>query len=301
MSEATGSNLATYGAIGLAAWQGREDEVRRLVDATMSEAVARGEGIGVTVTHWASALLSNGLGRYEDALAAAREAAKYQQELERAELGLDRVDRGSRAERCDRAGDRRTRAALRDDARERDGLGAGRRSTVARAAERGRCRGTSLSRGDRTARPHSDPRRSRARPSALRGVAAPGRSTPRRARAAPHAHDMFATIGMEAFAERARRELLATGEKRAKAQSSRPAADLTPQEAHIARLARDGLSNPEIGARLFISARTVEWHLRNVFAKLGISSRKQLPGPCPRRPSRRERVAEKARSAHLRG
>jgi DNA-binding NarL/FixJ family response regulator len=80
---------------------------------------------------------------------------------------------------------------------------------------------------------------------------------------------------MEAFAERARRELLATGEKVRKRRAE-TRDELTPQEEQIARLARDGLSNPEIGAQLFISARTVEWHLRKVFTKLGISSRRQL-------------------------
>ena len=86
---------------------------------------------------------------------------------------------------------------------------------------------------------------------------------------------MFAAIGMEAFAERARRELMATGEKVRK-RSAETRDELTPQEEQIARLARDGLSNPEIGAQLFISARTVEWHLRKVFTKLGITSRRQL-------------------------
>jgi ATP/maltotriose-dependent transcriptional regulator MalT len=89
------------------------------------------------------------------------------------------------------------------------------------------------------------------------------------------AHDLFVAIGMEAFAERAGRELLATGEKVRK-RSPETRDELTAQEDQIARLARDGLSNPEIGAQLFISARTVEWHLRKVFTKLGISSRRQL-------------------------
>jgi ATP/maltotriose-dependent transcriptional regulator MalT len=89
------------------------------------------------------------------------------------------------------------------------------------------------------------------------------------------AHELFDTIGMEAFAGRARRELSVTGEKvRGRRDETRD--QLTPQEEQIARLARDGLSNPEIGAQLFISARTVEWHLRKVFTKLGISSRRQL-------------------------
>jgi DNA-binding CsgD family transcriptional regulator len=89
------------------------------------------------------------------------------------------------------------------------------------------------------------------------------------------AHDAFNAMGAEAFAERARHELLATGEKvRSRRDDTRD--ELTHQEEHIARLARDGLTNPEIGAQLFLSPRTVEWHLRKVFAKLGISSRKEL-------------------------
>jgi DNA-binding NarL/FixJ family response regulator len=95
------------------------------------------------------------------------------------------------------------------------------------------------------------------------------------------AHDMLATIGMEAFAERARRELLATGE-RVRRRTVETRDDLTPQEEQIGRLARDGLSNAEIGARLFLSPRTVEWHLRKVFSKLGVSSRKALREALPR-------------------
>ncbi len=91
---------------------------------------------------------------------------------------------------------------------------------------------------------------------------------------------MFATIGMDAFAERARRELAATGETVRK-RTDEAWGELTAQEEQIARLARDGLSNPEIGARLYISARTVEWHLRKVFSKLGISSRKGLHDVLP--------------------
>jgi DNA-binding NarL/FixJ family response regulator len=86
---------------------------------------------------------------------------------------------------------------------------------------------------------------------------------------------MLTAIGMEAFAERARRELTATGETVRKRVETVTA--LTAQEACIARLARDGLTNPEIGARLFLSARTVEWHLRKIFTKLGIGSRRELP------------------------
>ena len=89
------------------------------------------------------------------------------------------------------------------------------------------------------------------------------------------AHDLLAAIGMAAFAERARQELIATGETVRK-RSVKTLTTLTAQEALIARLARDGRTNPEIGAHLFLSARTVEWHLRKIFTKLGISSRREL-------------------------
>jgi DNA-binding NarL/FixJ family response regulator len=96
------------------------------------------------------------------------------------------------------------------------------------------------------------------------------------------AHEMFATMGSAGFAHRAGAELLATGEKvRQRRDDTRH--ELTPQEEQIARLARDGLSNPEIGARLFISPRTVEWHLRKVFTKLGINSRVNLHDTLPGR------------------
>jgi DNA-binding NarL/FixJ family response regulator len=98
------------------------------------------------------------------------------------------------------------------------------------------------------------------------------------------AHDMLAAMGADGFAERAARELLATGET-ARRVTVETASDLTAQEAQIARLARDGLSNPEIGARLFISPRTVEYHLHKVFGKLDISSRTELGGALPGEPS----------------
>jgi len=94
------------------------------------------------------------------------------------------------------------------------------------------------------------------------------------------AHDMFAAIGMAAFTERARRELAATGET-ARQRTTGTHDQLTPQEAQIARLARDGLSNSEIAAQLFLSVRTIEWHLRKVFTKLEISSRLQLQRALP--------------------
>ena len=96
------------------------------------------------------------------------------------------------------------------------------------------------------------------------------------------AHELFGAIGADGFAERARHELLATGETvRKRTDDTRD--DLTPQEEHIARLAVSGRTNPEIGAELFISPRTVEWHLKKVFTKLGITSRKGLRDALPAR------------------
>jgi ATP/maltotriose-dependent transcriptional regulator MalT len=106
-----------------------------------------------------------------------------------------------------------------------------------------------------------------------------GRRVDARAQLRP-AHEMLTTMGLEAFAERARRELQATGETVRK-RSVETADELTPQEAQIAGLARDGFSNPEIGTRLFLSPRTVEWHLKKVFTKLAISSRKELRDVLP--------------------
>jgi ATP/maltotriose-dependent transcriptional regulator MalT len=94
------------------------------------------------------------------------------------------------------------------------------------------------------------------------------------------AHEMLAAMGFEAFADRASKELLATGEK-ARKRTAETRDDLTAQERQIAELARDGLANPEIGARLFLSPRTVEWHLHKVFGKLGIRSRRELATVLP--------------------
>jgi DNA-binding CsgD family transcriptional regulator len=107
------------------------------------------------------------------------------------------------------------------------------------------------------------------------------------------AHQMLEEMGMSAFADRARRELAATGETARKragpaARAGGAGEALTAQEAQVARLARDGLSNPEIGARLFISPRTAQYHLSNVFAKLGISSRSQLDRVLPADPDTRK-------------
>jgi DNA-binding CsgD family transcriptional regulator len=280
VSEATGSNLAPYGALGLAALRGREREARTLLDATMSEAAPRGEGIAVTMTHWANALLCNGLGQYEDALAAAREAARHQQELTVPRWGLAEL-----VEAAAHSG----APELASDALERLSEATRASGTDWALGVESRCRAL-LSEGEAAESLYREAierlGRTRVRVELARASLLYGewlRGEQRRADAREHlqtAHEMFGHIGAEAFAERARRALLATGETVRK-RSVETLDELTAQEAHIARLAADGHTNPEIGAQLFISPRTVEFHLRKVFTKLGISSRKQLRGALP--------------------
>ena len=230
--------------------------------------------------HWASAVLYNGLARYEEAARSARQATSNTvgywvsewalPELVEAavrvgdvELARDALER--LAETTQPAG---TEFALGVEARSRAQLSDG---SVADNLYR-----QAIDRLGRT----------QLRPELARGHLLYGewlRREGRRVHAREQlrmAYDQFTAIGMEAFAERAGRELVATGEN---ARKRRPDTreELTPQERQIARLARGGLSNPEIGAQLFISARTVEWHLGTVYAKLGITSRKQLRTALP--------------------
>jgi DNA-binding CsgD family transcriptional regulator len=275
VQQATGTTLAPYAALVLAAWRGREQEVGEIVEATLSDIVARGEGVGVLIAQWARAVLANGLGRYDDALHAAREAAEHPHDPAPGHWGrCELVEAAVKSGRPELAAaqfahlDEVTRAAdtdwalgvrARAHAMLSDGQAAERlyREAIDRL-ERTRIRGE-------LARAHlvyGEWLR-------LEGRGADARSQLRIAFAE------LTRIGADAFADRARRELLATGET-----VRRPAAGvraaLTPQEAHIARLAAEGQTNPEIGARLFISPRTVEYHLRKVFTKLGVSSRKEL-------------------------
>jgi len=280
VTQATGTRVAPYGALVLAGLQGGEEAAAELIDPTIRDFTAGGQGTAVQYAYWARALLLNGLGRYQEALAAAEEASDDTPELFVAvwaaiEL-LEAATRSGRPEVAERAYERilaATSVASTDWA-----LGIRARSRALRsqgeAAESGYDEAI-----ERLAR-------TRLRPELARTHLLYGewlRRENRRVDARAHlraAHDQLTAIGMAAFAERARGELLATGEKlRRRTVETRD--DLTAQEWHIARLARDGLSNPEIGARLFLSPRTVEWHLRKVFAKLGIRSRRQLAGALP--------------------
>jgi DNA-binding CsgD family transcriptional regulator/tetratricopeptide (TPR) repeat protein len=273
--EATGgSSVAPFAGMFLGALRGNEEEVTPLIEATLAAAEAAGQGGAVTGAHWAAAVLHNGLGRYADAMAAAEEATRdaiiYVSILVVPEL----VEAAARAGNTDVAAGALQRLAETTQPSGND---------LALGIE-ARCRAL-LSEGETAEGLYQEAidrlGRTQLRPDLARAHLLYGewlRRQDRRVDARHHlrtAYDMLVAIGMTAFAERARRELMATGEKVRKRTVEAPD-DLTAQEALIARLARDGLSNPEISAQLFISTRTVEWHLRKVYAKLGVSSRGQL-------------------------
>jgi DNA-binding CsgD family transcriptional regulator len=280
VQQATGMDLAPYGELGLAAWRGRELEARDRIEAAMGDVVSRGEGVGVTNTQWSKALLLNGLGRFAEAVVAARQAAEQPHELASANWGLSElVEAAARSEQPELAADAFARLEVMTDAAGTDwALGTQARAhallTDGGAAER--LYREAIERFGRT-RQRAELARSRL----LYGEWL--RRSRRRVDAREQlraAHELFAGIRAEAFAERARRELLATGET-VRRRTSETRDVLTSQETQIARLAAEGVTNPEIGARLFISPRTVEYHLHKVFGKLNVSSRRELAEALP--------------------
>ena len=277
--EATGISSAPYGALILRAWQGRASETRALIETTMREAGARGEGIGVAIGEYARAVLCNGLGEYEEALAAARSAAEHR-EVVGENWGLSElVEPATRTGRTDLAADAVNRLASKAGATRTDwalGIEARSRALLSDGGRAERSYREAIERLSRTR-----VRAELARAHLLYGEWLRRESRRVDARAQLRAaHEQFTAMGMEAFAERAGGELLATGETvRKRTVETRD--DLTAQELQIAQLARDGLSNPEIGARLFLSPRTIEWHLRHVYTKAGIRSRRQLASVLP--------------------
>jgi DNA-binding CsgD family transcriptional regulator len=269
----TGSRIAPHIAIRLLALQGREAEASALIAATIEQ--AGGRSIAATNAHWAAALLYNGLGRYEEAAASAQQATSNTLEPWISMWALpELVEAAARAGEAELAGEALERLAETTQPSGTDwALGVEARC---RALLRDGAAADDLYREaiDRLARTRLRPELARAQLLYGEWLRREGRRVDAREQLRT-AHDLFVTIGMEAFAERARRELLATGE-RVRKRSLETREELTAQEEQIARLARDGLSNPEIGGQLFLSARTVEWHLRKVFTKLEISSRRQL-------------------------
>jgi DNA-binding CsgD family transcriptional regulator/tetratricopeptide (TPR) repeat protein len=273
--EATGASLPPWGAIGLAVLGGDERHATTILDAAAADAIERGEGISLTVIAWARALLHNGLGAYEQALAAAQDAVDCPTNSAAAAWGMAEL-----IEAAARTGQQRMAEATHE-----------RFAAIAQAVGTDWVLGVNarscalLSEGtaaeqlyreslDRLARCQMHVDLARAHLLYGEWLRREGRRVDARDQVRA-AYEQFVSFGMDAFAERARREVQATGETvRKRTVESRD--DLTAQERQIAELARDGLSNPEIGARLFVSRRTVEWHLRHVFAKLGIHSRREL-------------------------
>ena len=277
--EMSGSRIPPFTALLLAGLRGSPAEAVPLIDATINAAEAAGQGIMVTWPRWVTAVLYNGLGRYDEAREAAGLAADDPAGIYVSTWALpELVEAAVRSGNMPMAGDAVARLADSAQAGGTDwGLGIEARSR-ALVSEGQAAEDLYREAIDRLGRTRLRPELARAR--LLYGEWL--RRENRRADAREQlrtAHGMFDEIGMEGFAERARRELLATGET-ARKRTARPAVEasqeLTAQEAQVARLARDGLSNPEIGARLFISSHTVQYHLGKVFAKLGISSRSQL-------------------------
>ena len=274
-TDATGEDLAPYGALGLAALHGRETDAFPLIAASSEDIARRGEGAGISVTDWTKAVLYNGLGRYDLAFAAARLVSQYPGDLGTANWGMvELIEAAARGGRPEMAADTHRRLSEMTRISGTDwALGIGARCS-ALLAEARTAEGLYREAVERLAR--TGLRVELARAHLLYGEWL--RRENRRVDAREQlrvAYDMLAEMGVGAFAERARGELLATGE-RVRTRTVETRDDLTAQERQIAQLARDGLSNPEIGGRLFLSPRTVEWHLRKVFTKLGISSRKDL-------------------------
>jgi len=280
LKEATGTRIAPYGAMLLAAYRGRTAEVATLARATIQDAVARGEGLGIELAQWASAILANGLGRYEEALAAAEQASEDTPPLFISAWALpELIEAAVRSGRRQPASAALDRLAGATEGSESDwAVGIGARSH-ALLSEGGAAELLYREAIERLGRTPLRPEIARAHLLYGEWLRREGQRIDAREQLRA-AHEMFVEIGAEAFAERTRRELVATGVK-ARMRVAETRDQLTAQEEQIARLARDGLSNSEIGLRLFISPRTVEWHLRKVFAKLGINSRKALDDALP--------------------
>jgi DNA-binding NarL/FixJ family response regulator len=274
--EAIGGERLPGSRIAVAAFRGREDEVQGLDDSTTREALGRGDGPFVALRHWSTAVLCNGLGRYDEALAAARFGAEYPQDMHVSSWCLSElVEAAARSGQPEAAGDALRRLAEMAHACGTDwilSIEARARALVAEHVDAEELHRLAIELLERT-----QFRAELARAHLLYGewLRRDGRRVDARAQLRA-ALEQFESIGMEAFAERARKELAATGET-ARKRTVETRDDLTAQERQIAHLARDGLSNPEIGTRMFLSPRTVEWHLRKVFGKLGIRSRHQLP------------------------
>jgi DNA-binding CsgD family transcriptional regulator len=276
IGEATGSSFfAHYGALVVEPWKGRESATNQAIEAVTQDLLLQGEGKVVTATQWAAAVLYNGLGRYEEAYVAAKRGCENPQELGLSlQSTVELIEASVRLGRPAHAAEAVRRISDMAQASGSDwalGTSAGVRALVSEGQVADALYREAIERLSNT-----EVRMETARVRLLYGewLRRENRRVDARAQLGT-AYEMLSHIGAAAFAERARRELQATGAKVRKRTAATHAA-LTPQEEQIARLAGDGLTNPEIGAQLFISPHTVEWHLRKVFSKLGIASRKEI-------------------------
>ena len=276
VAAAIGSALAPYTEMRLRSLQGREAEASALIADAIEQAAAGGQGLAATSAHWDAAVLYNGLGRYEAALSAALRATSdifepwifmwALPELVEAALrgGDTELAHGALTQLVETTQPCGTDWAL--------GVEARCRALVSEGAAADALYREAI---DRLGRTRVRPELARAHLLYGEWLRRGGRRVDAREQLRT-AYHMLAAIGMDSFAERAHRELIATGEI-VRQRSAEPVTTLTAQEALIAGLARDGLTNPEIGARLFLSARTVQYHLGKTFTKLGITSRRELP------------------------
>jgi DNA-binding CsgD family transcriptional regulator len=281
LREATGTRIAPHAGLALAGLRGHEAAASELIEGVIARCTASGQGTAVQYAWWARSVLMNGLGRYEGALAAAVEASNHTPELFIASWALtELIEAATRTAHADLARDALTRLEEHVEGCDTDwALGIHARS-CALLHEGAAADGLYRDAIERLSRTLLRPELARAHLLYGEWLRRQGRRVDARDQLRT-AHELFLAIGMDAFAERARGELLATGEKvRRRTTGTRDR--LTAQEAQVAQLASDGLTNPDIGERLFLSARTVEWHLGKVFAKLGVSSRRELSAALPK-------------------
>ncbi len=269
------NTLTPIGEVSLAALRGGPEHAEPLIQAGLDDAIVQGQGVAVTMMHWARAVLCNGLAHYDDALAAARQATAEPLELGATKLALPEV-----VEAAVYSGQTGVAATALEQLSEMARASGTEYALAVEAGSR-----ALLSRGgtaeelyreaiDRLARTRISVGSARARLRYGEWLRREGRRVDARTELRT-AHEALTALGIEGFAERARRELLATGETVRK-RTVETYGELTSQEAHIARLAAEGGTNPEIAAALYISPRTVEWHLRKIFSKLGVGTRRQL-------------------------
>jgi DNA-binding CsgD family transcriptional regulator len=277
VTEAVGIAAPPYGAALDAALRGREPEASPLIDGIIREAAARGEGFALATAELANGLMFNGLGRYEEAMAAVSQAGERPSDIGSPTWALSELieaaTRVGNLHSAERALARLTAMARASGSELALGIEARSRAQLSHGDAAENLYREATARLGRTRA-----RLEHARATLLYGewLRREGRRVDAREQLRT-AREKFVKIGSEGFAERAEHELLATGERvRKRGVDTRD--DLTAQEGLIARLAGEGLSNPEIGMRLFISPRTAEYHLHKVFAKLGVSSRNQLRG-----------------------